>query len=156
MSLLFFIFTLLSTKLAGGHVEFNHVNMSSFFSCNTNLEASHINIYISSVVYTILAIIQWVIIKKKKKMHKMVEQCVVCQSPTPPSPTPPPLDSPGNTISNHLCPFRFEWLIWFPNETGVHWTNSENKKQTGYMLKFIFSILKKNKNVLVREQLDMA
>lgn len=86
----------------------------------------------------------------------MVEQCVVCQSPTPPSPTPPPLDSPGNTISNHLCPFRFEWLIWFPNETGVHWTNSENKKQTGYMLKFIFSILKKNKNVLVREQLDMA
>lgn len=143
MSLLFFIFTLLSTKLAGGHVEFNHVNMSSFFSCNTNLEASHINIYISSVVYTILAIIQWVIIKKK--MHKMVEQCVVCQSPTPPYPTPPPLDSPGNTISNHLCPFRFEWLIWFPNETGVHWTNSENKKQTGYMLKFIFSILKKNK-----------
>lgn len=77
-------------------------------------------------------------------MHKMVEQCVVCQSPTPPYP-PPPLDSPGNTISNHLCPFRFEWLIWFPNETGVHWTNSENKKQTGYMLKFIFSILKKNK-----------
>lgn len=155
MSLLFFIFTLLSTKLAGGHVEFNHVNMSSFFSCNTNLEASHINIYISSVVYTILAIIQWVIIKKK--MHKMVEQCVVCQSPTPP-PTPPPLDSPGNTISNHLCPFRFEWLIWFPNETGVHWTNSENKKQTGYMLKFIISILKKNpkKNILVREQLDMA
>lgn len=155
MSLLFFIFTLLSTKLAGGHVEFNHVNMSSFFSCNTNLEASHINIYISSVVYTILAIIQWVIIKKK--MHKMVEQCVVCQSPTPP-PTPPPLDSPGNTISNHLCPFRSEWLIWFPNETGVHWTNSENKKQTGYMLKFIISILKKNpkKNILVREQLDMA
>lgn len=77
-------------------------------------------------------------------MHKMVEQCVVCQSPTPPYPTPP-LDSPGNTISNHLCPFRFEWLIWFPNETGVHWTNSENKKQTGYMLKLIFSILKKNK-----------
>lgn len=89
-------------------------------------------------------------------MHKMVEQCVVCQSPTPPYP-PPPLDSPGNTISNRLCPFRFEWLIWFPNETGVHWTNSENKKQTGYMLKFIFSILKKKqKNILVREQLDMA
>lgn len=154
MSLLFFIFTLLSTKLAGGHVEFNHVNMSSFFSCNTNLEASHINIYISSVVYTILAIIQWVIIKKK--MHKMVEQCVVCQSP-PPSLSHPP--TTGQSREHHQqspCPFRFEWLIWFPNETGVHWTNSENKKQTGYMLKFIFSILKKNKNVLVREQLDMA
>lgn len=152
MSLLFFIFTLLSTKLAGGHVEFNHVNMSSFFSCNTNLEASHINIYISSVVYTILAIIQWVIIKKKK-CTKWLNNVLFVNPPPLPIP-PPPLDSPGNTISNHLCPFRFEWLIWFPNETGVHWTNSENKKQTGYMLKLIFSILKKN--ILVREQLDMA
>lgn len=155
MSLLFFIFTLLSTKLAGGHVEFNHVNMSSFFSCNTNLEASHINIYISSVVYTILAIIQWVIIKKKNAQNGWTMCCL--SIPHPSLSHPPPLDSPGNTISNHLCPFRFEWLIWFPNETGVHWTNSENKKQTGYMLKLIFSILKKKtKNILVREQLDMA
>lgn len=72
MSFLFFIFTLLSTELAGGHVEFNHVNISFFFLLNTNLEASHINIYISSVLYTILAIIQWVMIKKKVIMHKMV------------------------------------------------------------------------------------
>lgn len=81
MSFLFFIFTLLSTKLAGGHVEFNHVNISFVLIFlplhNTNLEASHINIYIFSVLYTILAIIQWVIIKKKIIMHKMVEQCIV-------------------------------------------------------------------------------
>ena len=97
MSFLFFIFTLLSTELAGGHVEFNHVNISFFFFLlNTNLEASHINIYISSVLYTILAIIQWVMIKKKKKNHYaqngLTMYCLYQpHRPTgPPTPPPPP------------------------------------------------------------------
>lgn len=129
MSFLFFIFTLLSTKLAGGHVEFNHVNISFFFfflfsfSCNTNLEASHINIYISSVLYTILAIIQWVIIKKKKKKSlctKWLNNVLFMSIP----PTHPHFDSPGNTISNQLLTF-LSIIFWF-----VHCVESKQTERT--------------------------
>lgn len=49
--------------------------MLKYNSVNINLAANHINMYILLGLFTLLAIIQWVLIQKKKSnMHKMVVQ----------------------------------------------------------------------------------